>query len=61
MDPFHLFEKRSFRFKNDDEKAKNEKIVLKKDRFIKTVVFDKVRLVKLTNVDVITKNYDYWK
>ena len=31
--------------KNDDEKAKNEKIVLKKDRFIKTVVFDKVRLV----------------
>ena len=61
MDPFHLFEKRSFRFKNDDEKAKNEKIVLKKDRLIKTVVFDKVRLVKLTNVDVITKNYDYWK
>ena len=45
MDPFHLFEKRSFRFKNDDEKAKNEKIVLKKDRLIKTVVFDKVRLV----------------
>ena len=30
MDRFHFFEKRWFRLKNDEDKAKNEIIVLKK-------------------------------
>ena len=29
MDRFHLFEKRSFRYENDDEKVKNEWVFLK--------------------------------
>ena len=33
MDRFHFIERRSFRFKNDEEKTKNEKVVFKVDRF----------------------------
>ena len=45
MDRFHFFEKRSLFYKNEEEKTKNVKNVLKKRtysnkcRFIKTVIF----------------------
>ena len=60
MDRFHFFFKRSFRYKNDDEKTKNETIVfktlvfyenvLKKRSFSKTTVFKKL-VVTLTIVN----------
>ena len=41
MDRFHFFLKRLFRYENDDEKTKNEMIVLKNDRFLMEIVLKK--------------------
>ena len=41
MDYFNFFEKRSFRYENDDEKSKNGTIVLQKKSFLKNGSFKK--------------------
>ena len=39
MDRFHYFEKRSFCFKNNEEKLKNETVVFKNNQFLKDCIF----------------------